>query len=112
MSTALGRLLVTGPHQVSGVVTVAADRLTLGRDERSDVLLDDVSVSRHHALLLRVGDDLCIRDLGSVNGTYVNGARVSDAALADGDVLRVGAFRMLVAYDRARSPRGAGSRRR
>ena len=69
--------------------------VTIGRDTRSDVFLDDITVSRHQAEIRRRGSDLLIVDTGSFNGTYLNGERINDeAALAQGDELRFGKFRL------------------
>lgn len=66
--------------------------LTIGRDPGADLTLEDTGVSRHHARL-RVGDDGApvVEDLGSVNGTYVNGERIGgERRLADGDEVQIG----------------------
>ena len=52
--------------------------MTIGREPTSDVFLDDVTVSRNHAVVLRTGDGTRLRDLGSLNGTYVNRRRIDD----------------------------------
>ena len=70
------------------------DLLRIGRDPSNDVLLDDVTVSRHHAELRRLGTAYHVVDIGSVNGTYVNSRRVDDTELHDGDELQVGRFKM------------------
>ena len=63
----------------------------LGRGSSSDLCLDDASVSRRHAMLRREGDEIRVRDAGSSNGTWLNGARVSDwARLRPGDRVRFG----------------------
>jgi hypothetical protein len=67
---------------------------TIGRAPSSDVFLDDVTVSREHAVLERGPDGIHIRDLGSLNGTYVNRERVEDARLSDGDELQIGKYRL------------------
>jgi pSer/pThr/pTyr-binding forkhead associated (FHA) protein len=58
------------------------------------VFLDDVTVSREHAVLEQRDDGIHIVDLSSLNGTYVNRERVEDALLADGDELQVGKYRL------------------
>jgi hypothetical protein len=73
---------------------VLAERTTIGRAPQSDVFLDDVTVSREHAVLERRDDGIHIVDLSSLNGTYVNRERVDDALLADGDELQVGKYRL------------------
>jgi FHA domain len=70
------------------------DRMTIGRRPDSDVFLDDVTVSRDHALLVRRGGEHYLDDLGSLNGTYVNRQRVDSHRLADGDELQIGKFKL------------------
>jgi hypothetical protein len=71
------------------------DRITIGRAPDSDIFLNDVTVSRHHAVIERGADGPHLRDLGSLNGTYVNRRRIeSDEPLEDGDELQVGKFRL------------------
>jgi len=74
-------VLLLQPHQ---------DSITIGRDERNDLVLDDPRVSRRHALLRRLGTTFQIEDLGSTNGIFVNGQRVERTTLADGDQIQIG----------------------
>ena len=71
------------------------ERTTLGRSPDCDVFLDDVTVSRHHAVLSRRGDAFVIEDQGSLNGTFVNRRRVESAELEDGDELQIGKYRLI-----------------
>ncbi len=71
------------------------ERLTIGRDPDSDIFLNDVTVSRSHAVIEAAGQVVSIEDVGSLNGTYVNGVRVDKAPLTDGDILQVGMFQMV-----------------
>jgi len=68
---------------------------TAGRHRDSDIFLDDVTVSRRHAQFRRVGDEFEVVDIGSLNGTYVNGKPVQSALLANGDQVQIGKFRLL-----------------
>jgi hypothetical protein len=70
------------------------DRMTIGRRPDSDIFLDDVTVSRDHALLVRRGDDLYLDDLGSLNGSYVNRRRIESHRLDDGDELQIGKYKL------------------
>jgi hypothetical protein len=70
------------------------DRLTLGRRPDSDIFLDDVTVSRDHAIIVRRGNDYYLDDCGSLNGTYVNRRRIESHRLADGDELQVGKYKL------------------
>jgi hypothetical protein len=74
--------------------SVEGERMTIGRRPDSAVFLDDVTVSRDHALLVRRGDDWYIDDCGSLNGTYVNRERIDSQRLADGDELQVGKYKL------------------
>lgn len=69
---------------------------TAGRHEASDVLLDDVSVSRHHAIFTRTASGrITLRDLNSLNGTYLNGVRVEETTLHSGDEVQIGKFKLV-----------------
>ena len=70
------------------------DRVSIGRSPDAGVFLDDVTVSRNHALLVRRRDGLYIDDLGSLNGTYVNRRRIESHRLADGDEIQVGKYKL------------------
>jgi FHA domain len=70
------------------------DRMTIGRRPDSDVFLDDVTVSRDHALLVKRAGEYYLDDLGSLNGTYVNRHRIESHRLEDGDELQVGKFKL------------------
>ncbi len=67
---------------------------TAGRHPDADIFLDDVTVSRRHAQFLRDGAEFSVRDLGSLNGTYLNGERLDSSALTDGDEVQIGKFRL------------------
>lgn len=69
--------------------------LSMGRDPESDIFLNDMTVSRTHAVLELVGGQVTVSDSGSLNGTYVNGVCVDSAPLRAGDVLQIGTFQML-----------------
>ena len=70
------------------------DVTTSGRHPDSDIFLDDVTVSRRHAELQREGDTFSIRDLGSLNGTYVNRRRIESAVLENDDEVQIGKYRL------------------
>jgi len=67
----------------------------LGRHPDSDISLDDISVSRRHAEIRRDTDEYVLRDVGSLNGTYVNQRRVDSVVLQQGDEILIGRFRLL-----------------
>jgi pSer/pThr/pTyr-binding forkhead associated (FHA) protein len=70
------------------------DRMTVGRRPDSDIFLDDVTVSRDHAVIVARGNDHYLDDLGSLNGTYVNRHRIESHRLADGDELQIGKYKL------------------
>ena len=70
------------------------ERTTIGRSPACDIFLDDVTVSRNHAVLVAEGDRFVIEDQGSLNGTYVNRRRVESSELEDGDELQIGKYRL------------------
>lgn len=71
-----------------------ADRTTAGRATDADIFLDDVTVSRRHVEFLREGDGFVVRDVGSLNGTYVNRERIDHARLRAEDEVQIGKFRL------------------
>ena len=71
------------------------DRTTIGRSPDNDIFLDDVTVSRKHAVLVQSGGEIQIEDLGSLNGTFVNRRRIDSAArLESGDEVQIGKYRL------------------
>ncbi|QOY61500.1 FHA domain-containing protein [Thermophilibacter immobilis] len=89
--------IVKGP-QIGETFELDAAEITLGRDPKNSVFLNDMTVSRHHARMdlsnLVLGAS-SIEDLGSLNGTWVDGAIVSKASLKDGSTIQIGTFRMV-----------------
>lgn len=71
-----------------------SDLTTVGRHPDSDIFLDDVTVSRRHAEFYRHGNVFTVRDVGSLNGTYVNRERIEETTLNGGDEVQVGKFRL------------------
>jgi len=77
---------------IDGMLRLGRGSLVIGREQGCDLVLPDGSVSRRHAELRRNGDDYYLSDLGSTNGTLVNGERVDDRRLETGDCLKFGSF--------------------
>ena len=73
---------------------VEGERMTIGRRPDSEIFLDDITVSRDHALLVRRGSAWYLDDCGSLNGTYVNRERIDSHRLDDGDELQVGKYKL------------------
>jgi pSer/pThr/pTyr-binding forkhead associated (FHA) protein len=70
------------------------ERITIGRSPDCEIFLDDVTVSRKHAVIAKNADDFRIEDEGSLNGTFVNKKRVEAANLENGDELQIGKYRL------------------
>jgi pSer/pThr/pTyr-binding forkhead associated (FHA) protein len=70
------------------------ERTLIGRSPECDIFLDDVTVSRRHAELVRDGETFTITDLGSLNGTFVNRKRIETAQLEDDDEVQIGKYRL------------------
>lgn len=89
--------IVKGPHTGS-VFELSTNIITLGREPSNSVFLNDMTVSRHHARIDLSGMSsgfATIEDLGSLNGTWVDGAIINRATLRDGSTVQVGTFRMV-----------------
>ena len=70
------------------------ERTTIGRSPDCEIFLDDVTVSRRHAVLVRKDGAFLVEDLGSLNGTFLNRRRIESGELADGDELQIGKYRL------------------
>jgi len=90
-------LVVRKGHEVGERFYIDRPKLTVGRDPESDIFLNDITVSRQHAEIEFGGGEVVIKDVGSLNGTYVNGVLVDSARLSPGDIVQVGTFQMIYA---------------
>jgi pSer/pThr/pTyr-binding forkhead associated (FHA) protein len=70
------------------------ERTTIGRSPDCEIFLDDVTVSRKHAVLVRRNGAFFVEDLGSLNGTFLNRRRIESGELEDGDELQIGKYRL------------------
>jgi len=82
--------LLSGPRSGTGFFPLDSAELTIGRGENAGITLADPGISRMHARVVREGDDFVVEDLGSTNGTEVNGQLIKRRRLADGDRVRLG----------------------
>ena len=90
-----GALVVrSGGGRVGQSFPLSGEKMTIGRSPETDVFLDDVTVSREHATLVRRGGDWFLDDSGSLNGTYVNRHRIESHRLQNGDELQVGKYKL------------------
>jgi hypothetical protein len=96
-------VVVRGPNAGSRFLLDRA-ATTIGRHPDSDIFLDDVTVSRRHAEVALVDEGVMVKDLGSLNGSYVNGQRVDERVLASGDEVQIGRFKLLFVGDGEPTP--------
>ncbi len=90
-----GALVIrSGGGRVGQSFPLRGERLTIGRSPDAEIFLDDVTVSRDHAVLVRRSGDWFLDDSGSLNGTYVNRRRIDSHRLEDGDELQVGKYKL------------------
>ncbi|HEX9713263.1 MAG TPA: FHA domain-containing protein [Actinomycetota bacterium] len=99
-----GLLVIKGGPSAGSTVLIDQNITRLGRSPDSDVFLNDVTVSRSHVEITREGEQFLLKDIGSLNGTYLNRQRVDSAELSSGDELQIGKFK-IVFYT---APRGQG----
>jgi pSer/pThr/pTyr-binding forkhead associated (FHA) protein len=94
--TAHGPALVirAGGGRVGESFALDSERMSIGRRPDSEVFLDDVTVSRDHALLIRRGEDWYLDDCGSLNGTYANRSRIESHRLEEGDEVQIGKYKL------------------
>lgn len=88
----IAKLVILKDAELVAETPLVAKRMTIGRDAESDIRLNDLSVSRSHARLVRVFRDFYVEDLQSTNGTFLNDRQVSKHMLKLGDLLRIGGF--------------------
>ena len=101
-----GLLIITRGPKGGSRYALDGSVITAGRDTRSDIFLDDVTVSRRHAEIYRRGPKYFVRDVGSLNGTYVNRKQVDDIELHDGDELQIGMFKLAFFHGTRRQATG------
>jgi pSer/pThr/pTyr-binding forkhead associated (FHA) protein len=94
--TAHGSALVirAGGGRAGESFAVVGEQMTIGRRPDCDVFLDDVTVSRDHALMVKRGDAWYLDDCGSLNGTYVNRSRIESQRLQEGDEVQIGKYKL------------------
>ncbi len=86
----MGKLVLSLNGAVQGEFQLNRERMTVGRKPDNDIQIDNLAVSGKHALVITILDDSFLEDLGSTNGTYVNGKLIKKHALRDGDVVGIG----------------------
>ncbi len=86
----MAKLVLSMNSAVQGEYELNRERLTIGRKPENDIPIDNLAVSGKHALIITILDDSFLEDLGSTNGTYVNGKLIKKHALKNGDVITIG----------------------
>ncbi|HEY4662296.1 MAG TPA: FHA domain-containing protein [Candidatus Humimicrobiaceae bacterium] len=86
-----GLVIIKGPN-IGDKFLINKSKLTIGRNLESDIFLDDITVSRKHAVIKRSGNDFLIKDSVSLNGSYVNGELVDNVILKNGDRIQIGKY--------------------
>ena len=103
--SAIDEVVNSGPEKAMVVVhrgaskgarfLIAQDRTSIGRSPESEIFLDDVTVSRSHAVIERGGQGFLLTDLGSLNGTYINNQSLNSKELVCGDEIQIGKFHLI-----------------
>ena len=94
LSEGVGILLVLKGAGVGGRYLLDALETKVGRDINNAICLDDITVSRSHALITKSNGQYFIKDLGSLNGTYLNAISVRDTAITSGDEIQIGKYHL------------------
>jgi hypothetical protein len=106
----VAKIIISQDAQVVQEVELYKERTTIGRHPQNDVVIEHLAVSGRHAAITMVMDDAILEDLGSTNGTYVNGQRIARHQLSDRDRVNVGTFKIdYIAGARILAPRAAAA---
>ena len=87
-------LIARGPNKGSRFL-ITADGVIIGRSSESSIFLDDITVSRTHATIVKKDKSFVLKDSGSLNGTYINNISVNEHTLVSGDEFQIGKFHLL-----------------
>ena len=99
----MAKLVLSLNGVVQGEYELTNERTTIGRKPENDIPIDNLAVSGKHALIITILDDSFLEDLGSTNGTYVNGKLIKKHALKDGDVIAIGKHELKYVNENATS---------
>ena len=91
----VGQLIITRGATAGSKYSLSGAKVQIGRHPDSDIFLDDVTVSRRHAEVTLDGRQYVLSDVGSLNGTYVDGDRIESEVLREGAQIQVGKFRLV-----------------
>jgi len=90
----VGILLVLKGAGIGGRYLLDSSETKIGRDINNEICLDDITVSRSHALISRTQEGYSVKDLGSLNGTYLNAISVRDSKILNGDEIQIGKYHL------------------
>jgi pSer/pThr/pTyr-binding forkhead associated (FHA) protein len=84
-------VIIKGPN-IGDRFLINKSQIKIGRNPESDIFLDDVTVSRKHAVIFKTGNDFKIKDSGSLNGSYINGKIIESSVLKNMDRIQIGKY--------------------
>jgi pSer/pThr/pTyr-binding forkhead associated (FHA) protein len=93
------RILLMIDNTVLKEYIIDQNEIIIGRDSNSDICIDNITVSRKHARIAKGPDDYLVEDMGSVNGTFVNGHWVSKKLLDTGDEVSIGKYSLVIYFE-------------
>ena len=97
----MGKLVVSLDGVIIKEIQLTKEKTTLGRRPYNDIVIDNLAVSGEHAVLQLVGADVFIEDLGSTNGTYINGKSIKRQILVNSDTVEVGKYKIKYLFEGA-----------
>ena len=106
----MAKLVILNEGMTGRSHELTVDKTTIGRVEDNAFAITDPSVSSHHCEVLLRGPDIVVRDLNSTNGTFINGERITEAALKPGQILRLGQIELRLETGAPAGSTGAGKK--
>jgi pSer/pThr/pTyr-binding forkhead associated (FHA) protein len=103
----MAKLILSMDGQVLKEIPLSKERITIGRKAQNDVQIDNLAVSGQHAVIVSIMDDAFLEDLGSTNGTVVNGKAVKKHFLQDNDVVELGKYKLKYVVEKKAQPKAA-----
>ena len=103
----MAKLILSMDGQVLKEIPLSKERITIGRKPQNDVQIDNLAVSGEHAVIVSIMDDAFLEDLGSTNGTVVNGKAVKKHFLQDNDVVELGKYKLKYVVEKKAAPKAA-----
>jgi pSer/pThr/pTyr-binding forkhead associated (FHA) protein len=103
----MAKLILSMDGQVLKEIPLSKERITIGRKAQNDVQIDNLAVSGEHAVIVSIMDDAFLEDLGSTNGTMVNGKAVKKHFLQDNDVVELGKYKLKYVVEKKAQPKAA-----